>query len=52
MRFIPVRDTVKSRAIKILPVTCCSTRITSENIATLMIPIDQGEGGIPPFMKW
>jgi hypothetical protein len=35
--------------IKILPVTCCSPKITLKIPANVMIPIIRGEGGVPPL---
>ncbi len=43
------RDTIGDNSFerKILPVCDCAPRISSQFAAKLMIPIDQGEGGIP-----
>jgi len=41
------QDRAKFFEHKILPVSHCSPRITSQNVAKPMIPIDQREGGIP-----
>jgi hypothetical protein len=39
----------KSFKHKILPVTYCAPKITLQNHANTMIPIDQGGGGTPRF---
>jgi hypothetical protein len=41
-------DGLNFHVFKILPASDCGPRITSENPAKPMIPIDQGGGGIPP----
>jgi hypothetical protein len=51
MRFFLLRRRAKSRAVKILPVTYCRPRITSQIVANMMIPIDQGGGGTPSNKK-